>query len=486
MSHSVLRRYLPPLIVGFLAAGVVWLLSSGEATPVYSFPGYQSSLPNGSSLFNNAANFAGSNSCLLCHGWNAGSPGNQLSSGTAGFVAAALKPFSSGPWGGHPAAALVDSDGDGFTNGEELQDPQGTWINTANNTVGDQAFVSNPNSNTSYPPAPIVSSANGLASNQTISGKVAIWPNLRYAGLNRVVFTFASATQSSAITVNSPAVTNYSAEFCLGSATAATGACPAWDSSALPDGVYTVTIRAYDKLVASLGGPQVGTLQLTGVTIKNTAPAPTATPTNIPPTATPTNIPPTATPTQVPPSQIPPTATGTGVSPTATPTSAPTQAPTDPAPITPTVSPHKGDDGERGRDLDDSKDSSDRPGTHVVRKGDTLYRLARRFGTSIQELMTANGLTTGWLRVGQVLAIPGAGAPLDNSSGAATPVPARHDDGQSNERPQAVGQTTTYTVKPGDNLFRISLRFKVSLSALWAANNLSTNIIRAGQVLVIP
>src|SRR5690242_12533612 len=46
---------------------------------------------------------------------------------------------------------------------------------------------------------------------------------------------------------------------------------------------------------------------------------------------------------------------------------------------------------------------------------------------------------------------------------------------------------TTYTVQPGDNLFRISLRFGVPLATLAQANGISnTNLIFVGQVLQIP
>jgi len=51
----------------------------------------------------------------------------------------------------------------------------------------------------------------------------------------------------------------------------------------------------------------------------------------------------------------------------------------------------------------------------------------------------------------------------------------------------ASAQQTTYTVQPGDNLYRISLRFNVSIAALAQANNIANiNRIFAGQVLVIP
>jgi len=48
-------------------------------------------------------------------------------------------------------------------------------------------------------------------------------------------------------------------------------------------------------------------------------------------------------------------------------------------------------------------------------------------------------------------------------------------------------QTSTYTVQPGDNLYRISLRFGVSVAALAQANNIgNANLIFVGQVLQVP
>lgn len=44
--------------------------------------------------------------------------------------------------------------------------------------------------------------------------------------------------------------------------------------------------------------------------------------------------------------------------------------------------------------------------THVVRRGETLSSLARRYGLSIQELMEANGLSSSRLQAGQRLRIP--------------------------------------------------------------------------------
>ncbi len=101
---------------------------------------------------------------------------------------------------------------------------------------------------------------------------------------------------------------------------------------------------------------------------------------------------------------------------------------------------------------------------YTVTWGDTLYSLARRFGVTVAAIVQANNLANpNYIRVGQVLWIPGQAAP---------PTP-----------PSPV----TYVVQPGDNLYRISLRFGVSVQAIAAANNIVNPwYIRVGQVLIIP
>lgn len=46
-------------------------------------------------------------------------------------------------------------------------------------------------------------------------------------------------------------------------------------------------------------------------------------------------------------------------------------------------------------------------GTHVVQPSDTLWALARRYGTTTEEIRRANGLTSNVIRPGQTLEIPG-------------------------------------------------------------------------------
>jgi LysM repeat protein len=116
---------------------------------------------------------------------------------------------------------------------------------------------------------------------------------------------------------------------------------------------------------------------------------------------------------------------------------------------------------------------------YVVQSGDTLYRIALRYGVSLQAILTANNLTNvSLIYVGQQLVIPDPGTVV-TSAPPATPAPV----------PVAPAASTAkiYTVMPGDILNRIAIKFGVSQQALMAANGLTNaNFLMAGQRLVIP
>lgn len=124
--------------------------------------------------------------------------------------------------------------------------------------------------------------------------------------------------------------------------------------------------------------------------------------------------------------------------------------------------------------------------THTVQPGETLFRIALRYNTTVTAIAQLNGIVnTNLIRVGQELVIPGT-----DGSEEPTPVPPTETpepeptDDAADETPE---EPTTYVVRPGDNLYRISLRFGVSMLALSEANGIiNVNKIFAGQVLVIP
>ena len=108
---------------------------------------------------------------------------------------------------------------------------------------------------------------------------------------------------------------------------------------------------------------------------------------------------------------------------------------------------------------------------YIVRSGDTLLRIATRFGTTVSAIARANNITNpNRIQAGQRLFIPGPG----NVVNPPTPQP-------------PVTPQTTYVVRPGDTLFRIAVRFNLPVFRLAQANGITnTNLIYVGQVLIIP
>lgn len=123
------------------------------------------------------------------------------------------------------------------------------------------------------------------------------------------------------------------------------------------------------------------------------------------------------------------------------------------------------------------------PGKYTVQPGDNLFRIALKFGTTVAAIQQANGLTSVIIRVGQVLIIPGKGGAAPTATKpAATQIPS----GPTATTAPSTGSGGTYTVQPGDNLFRIALKFGTTVAAIKAANGLTSDTIRVGQVLIIP
>ncbi|MGC9394871.1 MAG: LysM peptidoglycan-binding domain-containing protein [Anaerolineae bacterium] len=108
------------------------------------------------------------------------------------------------------------------------------------------------------------------------------------------------------------------------------------------------------------------------------------------------------------------------------------------------------------------------PGKHVVQAGENLFRIALRYGTTVDAIAKANGITNAALiYVGQVLTIPGG---TDDE----TPAP-------------APGGEKVHIVQPGENLFRIALKYNYSQYYLAKYNGIANPaLIYVGQVIRIP
>ena len=100
--------------------------------------------------------------------------------------------------------------------------------------------------------------------------------------------------------------------------------------------------------------------------------------------------------------------------------------------------------------------------TYIVKSGDNLYSIARKFNTNVDDLKKLNNLTNNTLSIGQKLVIKSI--------------------------PNTIGNNTSnkYIVKNGDTLYSIARKYNISVDKLKKYNNLLNNIINIGQVLNIP
>lgn len=127
--------------------------------------------------------------------------------------------------------------------------------------------------------------------------------------------------------------------------------------------------------------------------------------------------------------------------------------------------------------------ASDAANTYEVKPGDTLGAIARKQGTSIAALRTANNLSGDKLRVGQKLVIPGnaAGLSTSNEQGSGLSIGPR----PAPAAPRA--STATHSVVSGDTLGSIARTYGVRVGEIATLNNITDPAkLRVGQVLRLP
>lgn len=96
---------------------------------------------------------------------------------------------------------------------------------------------------------------------------------------------------------------------------------------------------------------------------------------------------------------------------------------------------------------------------YTVKKGDSLWLIANKYGTTVDELKNANNLKSNTLSIGQTLIIP-----------------------EKNEGTSKI----SYVVKKGDSLWLIANKYDTTVEKIKSTNNLKSNTLSIGQVLVIP
>ena len=95
--------------------------------------------------------------------------------------------------------------------------------------------------------------------------------------------------------------------------------------------------------------------------------------------------------------------------------------------------------------------------SYTVKKGDSLYKLANTYNTSVNEIMNLNNLSNINLSVGQTLKIP--------------------TENNTNE--------IIYIVKSGDSLYSIAKKYNTTVDSIKRKNSLNSNNLSIGQKLII-
>ena len=114
---------------------------------------------------------------------------------------------------------------------------------------------------------------------------------------------------------------------------------------------------------------------------------------------------------------------------------------------------------------------------YYVHSGDSLYRIAHNHGISLSTLLEWNNLSV------DSIIYPGQG--LIVSDGSSPTSEQAEESTSSSEETASESTETTYTVQPGDGLWRIAKNHGLTLDELKSLNQLTSNIIQPGQVLIV-
>ena len=110
---------------------------------------------------------------------------------------------------------------------------------------------------------------------------------------------------------------------------------------------------------------------------------------------------------------------------------------------------------------------------YVVKKGDSLYSIAKNFNIDVDTIKKDNALISNTLQIGQnlKLRVPNNNIEIEECFGIDY-IPPKEE-------------VTTYTVKKGDSLYSIAKKFNTTVDSIKKKNNLNTNTLQIGEVLKI-
>lgn len=105
-----------------------------------------------------------------------------------------------------------------------------------------------------------------------------------------------------------------------------------------------------------------------------------------------------------------------------------------------------------------SKEESTTVTNYIVKSGDSLYSIAKKYNTSVDKIKQLNNLNSNLLSIGQTLKIPNSNNTTD----------------------------LTYKVVSGDSLYSIAKKYNTTVNKIKTNNNLNSNLLSIGQILKIP
>lgn len=110
--------------------------------------------------------------------------------------------------------------------------------------------------------------------------------------------------------------------------------------------------------------------------------------------------------------------------------------------------------------------------SYKVQSGDSLWKIAQKYNTSVQALIDINKLRSDIIYPNQMIKTDASSSNKNNQT-------------QNKNANQSTSKTSKYTVKSGDTLSGIAYKHNISLQNLMKWNNLNTTLIYPGNVLVV-
>ena len=106
--------------------------------------------------------------------------------------------------------------------------------------------------------------------------------------------------------------------------------------------------------------------------------------------------------------------------------------------------------------------------TYIVQRGDTLYAIAKKYNIPLERLKVINGLTDNILQIGQMLII-------------------ENEKDENIDQEEIIDEEfTIYEVNKGDSLWKIATAYNISVPQLIEKNNLTDLTLQIGQKLLVP